>query len=81
MASRQQTTPNRGTVARDRITKRVGEVMGCEGGRIQLRPLGGGVEWDVRHEDLEVIDQAEALSARLAATNARSRAGRGAETP
>lgn len=77
MASKQQTYPGRGTVARDCATKRVGEVMGCEDGRIQLRPLGGGVEWDVRHEDLEAIGQAEALSARLAATNARSRTGPG----
>ncbi len=77
MASRQQASTTRGAVARDRFTGRVGEVMGCEYGCIQLRPLGGGVEWDVARENFEPIQQDEAVSARLKVANARSRAANG----
>ncbi|MEV0259449.1 hypothetical protein AB0H82_35020 [Streptomyces sp. NPDC050732] len=35
-----------GTYAVDYRDGSVGEVMGCEGGLVQLRPIGGGREWD-----------------------------------
>lgn len=38
--------PEAGTYAVDYRDGSVGQVMGCEGGLVQLRPLGGGREWD-----------------------------------
>ncbi|MFF7331025.1 hypothetical protein [Streptomyces sp. NPDC008150] len=35
-----------GRYAVDARDGRIGEVMGREGGRVQLRPVGGGREWD-----------------------------------
>ncbi|MFD9107125.1 hypothetical protein [Streptomyces bottropensis] len=52
---------------------KVGTVMGFEGPYVQLRPVGGGREWDAEPGDLRPVTAAEALSARLAAANARSR--------
>ncbi|MGA4849656.1 hypothetical protein ACOBQB_26620 [Streptomyces sp. G5(2025)] len=37
--------PEAGTYAIDFRDGSVGQVMGCEGGLVQLRPLGGGREW------------------------------------
>ncbi|MFE9647376.1 hypothetical protein ACFYO0_25310 [Streptomyces sp. NPDC006365] len=34
---------------------RVGEVMGREGGYVQLRPVGGGREWDCPPEALIAV--------------------------
>ncbi len=39
--------PSVGSVAMDTRTGRVGIVMGHEGPYVQLRPYGGGREWDV----------------------------------
>jgi hypothetical protein len=52
---------------------RVGMVMGFEGPYVQLRPVGGGREWDAEPGDLRPVTPAAGLSARLAAANARSR--------
>jgi hypothetical protein len=52
---------------------RVGRVMGFVGGRVQLRPPGGGIEWDAQAENLTPVTPAEALSAGVARANARSR--------
>ncbi|MFE0174131.1 hypothetical protein ACFWZ2_17595 [Streptomyces sp. NPDC059002] len=38
--------PEAGTYAVDYRDGSVGQVMGCEGGLVQLRPIGGGREWD-----------------------------------
>ncbi|QEU93560.1 hypothetical protein CP970_23985 [Streptomyces kanamyceticus] len=38
--------PQAGTYAVDYRDGSVGQVMGCEGGLVQLRPVGGGREWD-----------------------------------
>ncbi|WP_446750441.1 hypothetical protein [Streptomyces sp. AC1-42T] len=51
--------------------------MGHEGPWLQLRPLGGGREWDADPDRLRPLDPAELLSARVAEANARSRTGLG----
>lgn len=54
-------------------TKKVGRVMGLVGPYVQLRPVGGGLEWDAHPENLRPATTAEALSAGVALANARSR--------
>ncbi|WP_231650118.1 hypothetical protein, partial [Streptomyces clavuligerus] len=48
-------TPEVGQVVRDAATSAVGRVMGHVGGRVQLRPLRGGREWDALPEDLTPV--------------------------
>lgn len=47
MASNQQTRPGIGELAKDTASGRIGVVMGEVGARVQIRPVGGGIEWDV----------------------------------
>lgn len=61
------------TVVVDERTARVGEVMGCEGPYVQLRPLGGGREWDADPARVRPASAEERLRAGVAAANARSR--------
>ncbi|WP_329214988.1 hypothetical protein OG352_05710 [Streptomyces sp. NBC_01485] len=61
-----------GTVV-DTGSKKVGRIMGLVGPYAQLRPVGGGLEWDARPEDLRPATTTEALSAGVAVANARSR--------
>ncbi|GLF97249.1 hypothetical protein [Streptomyces yaizuensis] len=49
-----------GLVVRDAATRAVGRVMGHVGGRVQLRPLRGGREWDALPEDLSPVAEAAA---------------------
>ncbi|MGW1977453.1 hypothetical protein [Streptomyces sp. NPDC001889] len=67
--------PTAGDVVRDAAGKRIGRVMGRVGGRIQLRPLNGGREWDALPEDLTPAVQSDAMSAAVAEANAQSRWG------
>ncbi|HEX5565622.1 MAG TPA: hypothetical protein VFY14_01550 [Streptomyces sp.] len=62
-----------GSVARDTRNDRVGDVMDVHHGRVYLRPLGGGREWEAPPHEVQPLTPREQLSARLAATNARSR--------
>ncbi|MFI6334417.1 hypothetical protein [Streptomyces sp. NPDC050535] len=62
-----------GTYAVDTRTGRVGMVMGCEGPYVQLRPYGGGREWDCEPDAVRGATTAERLSAATAYANARSR--------
>nr|WP_223291153.1 hypothetical protein [Streptomyces avicenniae] len=62
-----------GATVHDTARDRVGVVMGQVGPCVQLRPLGGGREWDAEPDRVRVIDPGEVLSARLAVVNARSR--------
>ncbi|MEV6835467.1 hypothetical protein AB0N17_13280 [Streptomyces sp. NPDC051133] len=57
----------------DTRTGRVGIVMGHEGPYVQLRPYGGGREWDAEPEAVRPATSAERLSAATAHANARSR--------
>ncbi|GGT47920.1 hypothetical protein [Streptomyces purpureus] len=54
-------------------TGRVGRVMGHVGPYVQLRPFGGGREWDCDPEGVRMATAAERLSAATAYANARSR--------
>lgn len=65
-----------GDTVEDTTRNKVGKVMGFEGPYVQLRPVGGGVEWDARPDKLRPVTTAEALSAGAAAANARSRGER-----
>lgn len=62
-----------GTVVVDEGARRVGELRGSEGPYVQLRPLGGGREWDAEPCAVRVATSAERLTAGVAAANARSR--------
>ncbi|WP_425508466.1 hypothetical protein [Streptomyces roseirectus] len=65
-----------GDVVRDTGRGKVGEVMGFIGPYVQVRPVGGGIEWDARPELLRPVSAAEALSANVSVANARSRGER-----
>nr|WP_308354940.1 DUF6415 family natural product biosynthesis protein [Streptomyces sp. MUM 203J] len=62
-----------GDLVEDQKTRRVGEVMGHCGPYVQLRPLGGGREWDARPDRLRLLSQEERLRLCVARDNARSR--------
>ncbi|MER6627561.1 hypothetical protein ABT301_04845 [Streptomyces sp. NPDC000987] len=65
--------PAVGEAVRDTACDRVGRVTGHEGPCLQLRPLGGGREWDAEPCRVRALRQDELLSALLAEVNARSR--------
>ncbi|MCX4233499.1 hypothetical protein ACH4Y0_05250 [Streptomyces sp. NPDC020707] len=65
--------PHIGTYVVDTRTGRVGRVMGHEGPYVQLRPYGGGREWDCLPDAVRGATMAERLSAATAYANARSR--------
>lgn len=65
--------PRIGETVRDTLRRRVGVVMGHHGPHVQLRPLGGGREWDAHPGSIELLTRPELLQARLAAVNKRSR--------
>lgn len=65
--------PSVGSYAVDTTSGRVGQVVGHDGGYVQLRPVGGGREWDCVPETVRQATQAERLRAANAYTNARSR--------
>jgi hypothetical protein len=75
MASNQQTKPGIGELAKDTSSGRIGIVMGEVGARVQIRPVGGGVEWDVLPDNVVAPTAREELSVRLAIKNANSRGG------
>ncbi|MGM9379807.1 hypothetical protein [Streptomyces antibioticus] len=52
---------------------RIGEVMGNEGGYVQLRPIGGGREWDCPPESLREAPPGEVLRARVRRLNREGR--------
>ncbi|MEU5700514.1 hypothetical protein [Streptomyces aurantiacus] len=75
MASNQQTRPGIGELAKDSARGRIGVVMGKVGGRTQIRPIGGGREWDAMPDKVAALSAREELSARLAVKNDNSRVG------
>ncbi|MFH9864304.1 hypothetical protein [Streptomyces sp. NPDC017202] len=64
--------PAVGEAVRDTVRDRVGRVTGHEGPYVQVRPLGGGREWDADPGRLRALTQDELLSALVAEANARS---------
>ncbi|MEU3184830.1 hypothetical protein ABZ707_11590 [Streptomyces sp. NPDC006923] len=75
MASNQQTRPGISELAKDTATGRIGVVMAEVGARVQMRPVGGGIEWDAMPDDVVAPPAREELSARLAIKNGNSRGG------
>ncbi|MFH9469058.1 hypothetical protein ACH4LT_17535 [Streptomyces clavifer] len=65
--------PDVGAAVHDSGSGRVGLVMGHQGPYVQLRPLGGGREWDADPTHVRLVSRDELLSAQLAEVNARSR--------
>ena len=65
--------PDLGDTVEDTGTRRIGRVMGFEGPYVQVRPVGGGREWDARPDDLRPVTGAQALRSAVAVANARSR--------
>lgn len=65
--------PDVGDLVYDETTRKIGEVMGSEGPYVQLRPVGGGREWDCDPGQVRPVTAAERLSASVAHANARSR--------
>ncbi|WP_371674546.1 hypothetical protein OG985_30890 [Streptomyces sp. NBC_00289] len=65
--------PAVGAYVVDGRSGRLGIVMGHEGPYVQLRPYGGGREWDAEPGAVRHATPAERLSAATAYANARSR--------
>jgi hypothetical protein len=65
--------PPVGSYVMDTRSGRLGIVMGHEGPYVQLRPYGGGKEWDAAPDAVRRATPAERLSAATAYENARSR--------
>ncbi|MEV8115703.1 hypothetical protein [Streptomyces xiamenensis] len=65
--------PKIGELARDSRLDRVGVVMDHVGPSYQLRPVGGGREWDVLPEDLRAADSGDLLRAKVEERNHHSR--------
>jgi len=61
--------PAIGSYAVDTRTDRVGQVMGTVGGLVQLRPPGGGREWDCPPDALRPAGTGEELRARVTEIN------------
>ncbi|GAB2875920.1 hypothetical protein [Streptomyces mayteni] len=57
--------PEVGELARD-VRGVVGRVMDREAGRVWLRPVGGGREWDVRAEEAVSVGTSEPLGPAVA---------------
>ncbi|MFG2653300.1 hypothetical protein [Streptomyces sp. NPDC048436] len=65
--------PEAGTYAVDFRDGSVGRVMGCEGGLVHLRPLGGGREWECPPESLGEAPAGVVLRARVREINSEGR--------
>ncbi|MFE9398411.1 hypothetical protein [Streptomyces flavidovirens] len=62
-----------GEYAIDMRDGRMGRVMGRVGPYVQLRPPGGGKEWDCPPEDVRPVALGEVLRARVREINAQGR--------
>jgi hypothetical protein len=71
--------PKLGDTVEDTSRAKVGQVMGFVGPYVQLRPVGGGIEWDTKAGNLRPVPLTDALRTGVAAANARSR-GEGSVT-
>jgi hypothetical protein len=65
--------PEVGVAVHDTRRDRCGLVMGHEGPYLQVRPFGGGREWDAEPDHLRILSQDELLRVLVAEANARSR--------
>ncbi|MEV8475179.1 hypothetical protein [Streptomyces sp. NPDC051173] len=69
-------TPEVGSFVVDTRRGAIGEVMGHEGPRLQLRPASGGREWEAEPDDVRPATEAEKLTAKVRAANSGSRWGK-----
>ncbi|MFJ6082513.1 hypothetical protein ACIQI8_14025 [Streptomyces sp. NPDC092369] len=65
--------PPVGSHVMDTRTGRIGIVMGHEGPYVQLRPYGGGREWDAEPDAVRGATAAERRGAAAESADARSR--------
>lgn len=65
-----------GALVVDAALDRVGVLMGEVGGRVQLRPVGGGLEWDAMPDEVRPATAYDELRARVGQANADSGWGR-----
>ncbi|WP_246530856.1 hypothetical protein [Streptomyces bathyalis] len=72
--SREPALPIEGMVVVDEDRGSVGKVHGRQDGRLRLRPIRGGREWEADPARVRRATPAERLRATLAAVNAVSRA-------
>ncbi|MFF4567404.1 hypothetical protein [Streptomyces sp. NPDC001435] len=70
-----------GTYAVDVRSGRIGEVMARVGGCVQLRPVGGGREWDCPPGELGEAAPDEVLRERVRRLNRDARSRPAAELP
>lgn len=70
-------TPKPGALVVDTTRDRVGTVMALQYGRLYLRPVGGGREWEVIPDKVRLATREEELHAKLKDVNARSIGRRG----
>ncbi|MEU5306756.1 hypothetical protein ACH4YO_41345 [Streptomyces noursei] len=68
--------PGAGAYVVDTRDGRVGRVVGREGPRLRLRPVGGGREWECAPEVARCATAGERLRAETRYANARSRGER-----
>ncbi|MGP4001460.1 hypothetical protein [Streptomyces sp. 8N706] len=69
--------PELGTLVKDTSREDgVGVVMSHLGPYVQLRPVGGGREWDAKPDAVRPLTPREELSVRLAERNEGSRRGK-----
>jgi hypothetical protein len=62
MSAPETCTPSPGDLVHDRRVNRIGVLMDSIGGKLYLRPVGGGIEWtvDPRHAARPVSPPASA---------------------
>ncbi|GAQ55237.1 hypothetical protein [Streptomyces acidiscabies] len=65
--------PEIGTLYLDSVRGLVGEFRGTWAGRWLLRPVRGGVEWEVEPGDVRALNAEQRLRAQVREANARSR--------
>ncbi|MFE2495568.1 hypothetical protein ACFXKS_03830 [Streptomyces scopuliridis] len=66
------TVPRVGTWVMDTERDKLGEVMGCVGTSVQLRPPCGGLEWDADPALVRPTTRTEELPARVSERNHRT---------
>ncbi|MGJ5737109.1 MULTISPECIES: hypothetical protein [Streptomyces] len=62
-----------GALVIDMKTDKIGYVMGCAGPYLQLRPPGGGREWDADPDAIRQATDTEVLRARVTEMNRAER--------
>ncbi|WP_327429644.1 hypothetical protein [Streptomyces sp. NBC_01236] len=68
-------TAEDGGLVVDTKTNKIGYVMGNEGPYVQLRPPGGGCEWDADPSAIRQATDTEVLRARVTELNRAGRLG------